>query len=401
MTSEIARRYDISTIVDSLYRGSEDNINVKQCVFKGVNYRILRYNKDNLNKTDYNTIGLFRSVIYKDDRLVSYAPPKSIDYTMFKDQVPLSQIISMEEHIDGTMVNVFWDGDSWEIATRSSVGGEVSFFSDDSIDGNHSFRWMFLDAIATNESNAPSSEKDFFSSFDNMPKFYCLSFVLQHPKNRIVVPFDKPSLYLVKTFDLSEKGVVTDVPIFDVSEMLPGWVKQPPRIYSTLEELEKNMTSGVLDHTTVGAMIYGVDSITGNIVRTKIRNSTYEIVRQLRGNQPKLKYRYLMLRNEGKVTDYLTYYPEHKEQFSIYREQIHEFTYNLYSSYVSCYIKKFAPLKNYPDKYRTHMFKLHELYKFQLVQMKKFVTKNVVVDYVNKLHPSLLMYSINISNQLF
>lgn len=389
MTTNIARRYDIDA---SLYSGMK----VKHYKFNDNDYLIVRYNKEVLAHEQYNTCGLFRSVIYKDNTLVCYSPPKSIDYTMFKVQVPLSQIVSIEEYVEGTMINLFWTGTSWEIATRSSVGGEVSFFSEQDDETGASFRWMFLDAIAMHEDNSSSPDKDFFASFDNMPKTYCFSFVLQHPKNRIVAPFEKPSIYLVKTYDLSEKGIVTDIPLFDVAEMLPGWVKLPDQLHSTLEELEQSMTSGDLDYTIVGAMIYGVDSITGNIVRTKIRNASYEIVRQLRGNQPKLKYRYLMLRNEGQVSDYLSYYPEHKDKFSIYREQIHDFTNTLYLSYISCYIKKFAPLRNYSSKYRTHMFKLHEIYKCQLVQMKKFVTKNIVIDYVNKLPTSLLMYSINL-----
>ena len=235
MKSNIARRYDISTIETSLLC---DTMKVKQCKFMDNDYRIVRYNKDKLAANLYNMVGLFRSVIYKQDEVVCYAPPKSIDYALFKQQVPLSDIISMEEYVEGTMVNLFWTGTSWDIATRSSVGGEVSFFSDQDNESGPSFRWMFLDAIATNETLASPTEKDFFSSFDTMPKFYCLSFVLQHPKNRIVTPFDKPSIYLVKTYDLSEKGFVTDVPLFDVSELLPGWVKRPNQIYSTIEEVE-------------------------------------------------------------------------------------------------------------------------------------------------------------------
>ena len=40
-------------------------------------------------------------------------------------------------------------------------------------------------------------------------------------------------------------------------------------------------------------------------VRTKFRNPNYEFVRQLRGNEPKKQYRYLVLRQQEKVMEYL------------------------------------------------------------------------------------------------
>ena len=369
----------------------QTNFKVKHVTFKDRNYVIMRYNKSLLSKDAYNTTGLIRSVICKDNEIVCYSPPKSIDYTMFKNQVSPSNITSIEEYVEGTMINLFWTGDTWEIATRSSVGGNVSFFSDDNSDGM-SFRHMFLDTIASQET---STQTDFFSSFENMPKNFCFSFVLQHPNNRIVVPFINPSLYLVKVYEMTNGGYVNEINISSVANSLPGWVKYPEQIHTSLTELEQSMLSDTSDHNIVGAMIYGI--IDGTVVRTKIRNSTYETVRRLRGNQPKLKYQYLMLRREGNITEYLKYYPEHKQNFFAFRNQVHSFTLELYSLYVSCYIMRSGPLINFSIKYRNHMFNLHQLYKIQPADIKKSITKTNVIDYVNNLHPSILMHSINIA----
>jgi hypothetical protein len=129
--------------------------------------------------------------------------------------------------------------------------------------------------------------------------------------------------------------------------------------------------------------------------RSKIRNPVYEEVRVLRGNQPKLQYQYLSLRAHGKVGDFLKYYPENKKEFSQFREQLHSFTQTLYENYVSCYIKKQRPLKEFTDQYRTHMFKLHQTYMDELKPFGRFITNTVVIKYVNELHPSLLMYCLN------
>ena len=41
------------------------------------------------------------------------------------------------------------------------------------------------------------------------------------------------------------------------------------------------------------------------------------------------------------------------------------------------------------------MFNLHKIYMEELRPEKKFVAKQVVIDYINNLHPAKLMYSIN------
>lgn len=401
MTYEVVNTIDISVIdetinsLDITLKLEHANIKDKQVILNDKKYRILRYDKDLLTKEVYNTTGIVRSMIYKDNKLVCYAPPKSIDYDMFKNQVPLSNISSIEEYVEGTMVNLFWNGDSWEIATRSSVGGNVSFFSEDNVIDNPTFRRMFIDAIASEESDSLSNDVEFFQSFDTIPKTFSLSFVLQHPNNRIVVPFKKPSIYLVKVYNIVGDGLVKELHKDCVSSILPKWVKYPKQLTTPLCEIENALLSGSCQYDNVGVIIYGMDSVSGNIVRTKIRNITYETVRRLRGNQPKLKYHYFILRQEGKITEYLKYYPEHKEKFYSYRQQIHTFTTELYASYVSCYIMKSKELKNYSNKYRTHMFKLHEIYKASIATIKKSITKNIVIGYVNSLHPSLLMHSIN------
>ena len=65
---------------------------------------------------------------------------------------------------------------------------------------------------------------------------------------------------------------------------------------------------------------------TSNHVRTKIRNPQYEMVRKLKGNQSKNQYNYICLRKQNNVKSYLQYYPEHKNEFYLYREQLHNST---------------------------------------------------------------------------
>jgi hypothetical protein len=129
--------------------------------------------------------------------------------------------------------------------------------------------------------------------------------------------------------------------------------------------------------------------------RCKIRNPVYEEVRQLRGNQPKLQYQYLSLRKEGKVGDFLKFYPEHKKDFSTFRDHVHLFTNTLFQNYISCYIRKEKPLLEFPDQYRTHMFALHRKYIDELKEKKMHITNIIVIEYVNVMHPAKLMFCLN------
>ena len=92
----------------------------------------------------------------------------------------------------------------------------------------------------------------------------------------------------------------------------------------------------------------------------------------------------------------MKYYPENKVEFSKFRVQLHLFTNTLFTNYISCYIRKEKPLIEFPEQYRTHMFNIHNKYLNELKESHKFVTKTVVINHVNNIHPSLLMYCLNL-----
>ena len=80
---------------------------------------------------------------------------------------------------------------------------------------------------------------------------------------------------------------------------------------------------------------------------------------------------------------------------SKFRDQVHMFTNTLHKNYISCYVKKEKPLKEFSEQYKTHMFKIHELFINELRPNNLFVSNSVVIKYVNELPSSLLMYCLN------
>ena len=103
----------------------------------------------------------------------------------------------------------------------------------------------------------------------------------------------------------------------------------------------------------IGIMIKSYDGS-----RTKIINPNYKNIKDLKGNNSKLQYQYMCLRKDNKVKDYLFYFPEAKNDFSKFRKQIHDYTSELFTNYISCFIKKENELKNYALIFRIHMYNL-------------------------------------------
>jgi len=353
-------------------------------------YSVIRYLKEYLCLDMIPTYGLCRSVILNSvNNVVGFAPPKSIPSDTFIKMYPeKTEHLIAQEFIEGTMINAFWDPSigltgGWEISTRNTVGATSSFFKGPN---QKTFRTMFLEAM--NEINL---------ALDSLNKDLCYSFVLQHPDNRIVVPFKKSNLYLVALYNIrivDGNITVLSYPMSDLKNYNwgPAAIKFP-QVYewNTYTDLIEKYASMNTSYSVMGVVVY--NNLTGE--RMKIRNPVYEQVRNLRGNQPKLQYQYLCLRKEGKVSDFLQFYPENKKEFSSFRDQVHLFTSTLFANYISCYIKKEKPLKEFSEQYRTHMFNIHKIFMDELREKKMFVTNTTVINYVNNLHPSLLMYCLN------
>ena len=398
--------YDLSNIEElKELMNKEDNYELKilnkhlcNSPLSNQQYKVIRYNKNLLCKEYIPTYGLCRSIIFnKNNKVIGFSPPKSIPSDEFilkypssssSDEIVAEDIVA-EEFIEGTMINVFWDPDCgltgcWEISTRNCVGAETSFYK---YKNAKTFRTMFLETLTSCNLNLDYLDKDF-----------CYSFVLQHPENRIVVPFFKPQLYLVSVFTIIQsKNLLNIYPcrmkkVKECTNWSNTTVKFPEtyefRNYSDLIEKYASMNTS---YNILGVVFYNVK--TGE--RCKVRNPVYEQVRQLKGNQPKLQYQYLVLRKEGRVSEYLTYFPETKKIFSQFRDQMHLFTKTLYSNYISCFIKKEKTLLEYPEQFRCHMFSLHQFFLNDLREKKLFVNSSFVIKYVNDLHPSQPMFSLN------
>ena len=375
---------DISKLISDPSYADSKHIYVKQ--FEHL--YVMKYIKTKLTTENINSLGLFRSLIVNQyGNIVSFSPQKSLDFDVFSQSNEYEECY-IQHFPEGTMINVFFDThiDDWQITTRSSIGAKCNF----NMDSNITYRYMFLDAM-----NHLGME------FEQLDKTCSYSFVLQHPKNRIVVPIKEPMLILTNKYRIVNNEVFNEnnenhstMRKYSVVTMNKLTDKEFTKslLYTgnNWQDLIHHFFSDNLSYQLQGVVIWNNKG-----QRTKIRNSNYEKIKHLKGNSPKLQYHYYYLRQNGAVGDFLKYYPEYRQDFSDFRKELHKYTNQLYQNYINCFIKKQKPLIEYPYNFKTHMYKIHEHYLNELKDEGKYVNKSVVVDYVNTLPPPRLMYSVN------
>jgi hypothetical protein len=388
--------------VSGLYKGVKSeylpNVNVNTIHYNKNAYQIVKYVKNNINRDNVLSTGLFRSVIARNGKVLSFAPPKSMDTSDFINSYEASECYA-EEFVEGTMINLFYDDNytksteeeeeeyveksKWIITTKSNIGAKNSFFTNGHIHPEDTFQHMFLDAC-----------KHAKLDFTTLPKEYQYSFVLQHPRNRIVLDIKEPTLYIISVNHIDENNVLTRIKELDM--FLRTNVKVPNSYEcKDLREFEKEWENidgeNRHDYKEMGLVV--VHSKTGN--RTKFRNPHYEYVKVLRGNQPKLEFRFIELWQENRLQEYLAYFPECNTLFNEYWTKLSKFMDATFNNYVACYMLKRQALKEYPFEYRTHMYELHAMYKETLRGQNKVVTIPIAVEYFRSLPAAKLLFSLN------
>ena len=397
-------------------------------------FYVLKYDRAKLKDAEYETVGRFRSVVFDSNgQICCIAPPKMLKLTDDMKSWPVNSEgghLTAEELVEGMMVNLFYykGTEKWYVSTKSSVG-EVSF--------DHIQESMAVEATATSTAEGTYQKLniqeilrrricDILSvlpgGLEAVPKQYCYSFVLQHPKNQIVNVITVPRLYLVAVYEIvrPEGGAGTEATMAGVSAIrlerdifscsFGGTVSRMPSDLTCVADATDAAAATITPHTVEDyCRMYGSAetrsvSLPGVVFHDrdtgfcyKQRNPKYESVKKRKGMEQKLMAQYLQLRKDRAIDEYLKYHPQHSRVFNTFRERLHEYTLRLYDAYIEHYVKKNAkPLKEYDRELKTHMYKLH--YDVFLATMKEagtFVTKHTVINYVNQLAAAQQLACLN------
>lgn len=417
---------------------SENGLMVHYSKTPSGTFYILKYDRAKLKEHDYETVGRFRSVVFDSTgHICCIAPPKMLKLSDEMMTLPVNSEgghLTAEELVEGMMVNLFYNKgtEKWYVSTKSSVG-EVSFDhiqeAEAEAQAHAQAQAVTGDAgesttgAATTVAGAKLNIQEVLrrricdilsllpGGLEAVPKQYCYSFVLQHPKNQIVNVITVPRLYLVAVYEIVRPDAGTETTMVGVNAIrlardifscsFGGTVSHMPSgLTCVADENAAAVDATTTPHTVAdycrmyASMETRSVSLPGVVFQDKDtgfcykkRNPKYESVKKRKGVEQKLLAQYLQLRKDRAIDEYLKYHPQHSRVFNTFRERLHEYTLRLYDSYIEHYVKKNAKsLKEYDRELKTHMYKIH--YDIFLATMKEagvFVTKHTVINYVNSL----------------
>ena len=332
-------------------------------------YSIIRYVKGTSDFTKSH-VPAFRSVVWDIARNlpVSVAPVKAQ-----KGEPPAGVGLRITDFIDGVMIQGLL-GD--QIATRSSICAKGTFYS------KRSFADLFEDAV-----KPFGGTRAFLGSVLEGPRF--VSFVLQHPEHTTVAVIQTPRIYATCVGTLADDGLVTfsyDPATWPqrLAAIAPT-LYEPSKVFADSAEATAMLRQNALGHTWQGLVFQDLASTN----RWRLRNPLYVAVRNLRGAEANHTARFLRLRAEGKIKEYVGYYREESAAMWALEQRLRQRTSGIYEAYSRLHKAKSATMRDLPLPYRTHVYAIHGKYMAQYAAAAQArpppVLKATVVEYVNAL----------------
>ena len=156
--------------------------------FTTINLDLQSFDLKNSELTIIKNNGLIRSAIFdKNGKLCCFSPLSSSndESLFFNEKGSLRDSVYIEEYVEGTMINLFYNVDHWEIATKQAIGGNNKFFIS-STNKPQSFKEMFLECCVSSNLNIQELDTSLIYSF-----------VMQHVNNRIINPVSENKLYII------------------------------------------------------------------------------------------------------------------------------------------------------------------------------------------------------------
>jgi hypothetical protein len=215
---------------------------------------------------------------------------------------------------EGTIMRMFFHNNKWYVSTHRKINALNSFWS------GPTFGEMLRDVQKFD--------------FEMLNKNYCYVMLLSHPENRIIYKITRGQLLMVTVYNKTT-GTFLD----DWNDLVPlGVVKPTPvdvesKLKETLTECD---TAASFDKA-------GIIAFTGSSVSpVKFVSDHYEQLKNVRGNDPHMKARYLDLRGtpEGEVLTAWYNEPKYTTMFARIEQELDELARKLHGMYMERYVKK-------------------------------------------------------------
>lgn len=347
-------------------------------------YMMLHYDDEMLCYDDSHN-GIYRSVVlaYPDPRVLSFAPPKTVPFSHFKQLSPTwTKNICTNEYINGTMIQLFYDFriDDWEISTENYIGGYERVMSNANAKTN--LRSLFIATLG----GMPDDNISDLPFLEYMPKEMSYTFILQ--------PLPEVKLYLVSVYQINTDGKNQISYVSNrIYENWPEFANLQglfhfPQIVSVQDYAE-------LEDNTANRNVVITNTLTG--VRSILTTREYRRVEAVK-RLPELNlYQFLCLHRTDKLHGYLRYFPKHRKQLMAAKEAHRLFIDQLHELYVSQYIRKTVDTVAAP--YSCILRRLHkQIYLPSLkTRTKATVNKYAIQLFLNELDPREVLHLMKLS----
>lgn len=362
---------DLSHINEYHLNGQWDETKLKNDFIlkkKNDNY-LIKYKKKNLCKGNIKILGLFRSVILNNDKIVCISPPKSLLYNE-------KEVCDIYEFIEGVMVNCWYDK-NWNIATKSIIDADCKFHENQ--------KALFCDLFT-------ETCKHCELTYDMLDKELCYSFVFQHPENRIINFIEEPTLYLISAYKNLNNNTFEKITYDKLQNLtLNSKLRVPSKINRQLNVLNKELNTLNTPITNMGVVL------TNGIYHSKIRNKAYEIIKKLKMNHTKTIYTYLNLKRNNMERLYLKFFPENLQEFNQHLYDYTNLIDILYNLYYDIKVRKHKSIENMDRLINININNIHTHYVQNLREKNKYITKEYIDNYLINLKPSIIVKLLEFS----
>lgn len=347
----------------------------------GEQYVVIRYVKGE-SKFSVPGTGLFRSVAWDtvNNRPVCVAPTKATD-----GGAPLNTpFTSIQDFLDGVMMQAFVTAAEptvLRIRSRTKIGANSGFYS------RKTFAEMFTECLAATPIRTTDSLlmhlRETMDNVEGVSAF--ASFVLQHPEHRIVEKLHTPDLNIVHVGTVGATGVVF---LYEQSSewLAPLRRLQIPSYPIKMFHADADI-QGLMRRTAVqnGFRWQGLVFKDGTGARWRMRAPGYVTLRTLRGAEANSVDRFLRLRKDGKVVEYLKHYAEERKEFWDYETALRERTADALAAYAAVHKAHSLKFAELPIEYKPVVHLLHVEYLDTLRGKKHTVQLSTAIRIVNML----------------
>lgn len=280
--------------------------------------------------------------------------------------------LRIEDFVEGVMVNVFRArGDAeTHVTTRSKLDADGTFYSE------RSFRELFEEAMDAKRTSLSEIEKLIGAPDDSVAATF-ITLVLAHPEHRVVRTVEKANFWAIYRGTVANDGTVS----FYTEDLPLTW---RPKTYSLTFKGEFADLKAKFDEIKATKPWYWQGLVVhSGLQRWRFRNSEHDRVRrELRGTESNSYGRFLRLRSQKRVQEYLRIYQEDNKEFQGYEQDFRTATKTLYAWYCKCHKEHSIAFKSLPKSVQPLVFDLHKFYLTSLRPARKSLHMVEVIAWV-------------------